>query len=117
MAHIVPTYTYDERTVLVTWSGLTAADTTEYASMPSYPDGTVSFDGTFAGATARLEASNAPDANAWHIAQDPAGTQIASGTPTILMIGTAPLAWRPVVIGGDGTTAVTVRLFATGWRR
>jgi hypothetical protein len=74
-----------------------------------HSDKSVQIGGTFGGATVTLKGSN--DGAAWHTLTDPLGNALSFTAAGLKMVVEATRYIKPVVTGGDGTTAVDVHLF------
>lgn len=100
-----------EHATLVTWSGLLNGDTGEQVSLTDFPDRTVQIIGTFgAGGAVNFEGSN--DGTNWAILTDPQGNAITKTSASIESVTETPRYVRPSVTAGDGTTDLSVILFA-----
>jgi hypothetical protein len=102
---------------IVTWGPLANDETGDVFAAPSLTDATIHSYGVFSGASLSLEGSNDTDASTteWETLSEPSDTLysgiIASGIAQILE---SPYKYRPVVSGGDGSTAITVKLKVVG---
>jgi hypothetical protein len=100
-----------EHATLVTWSGLLNGDTGEQVSLTDFPDRTVQIVGTFgAGGAVNFEGSN--DGTNWAILTDPQGNAITKTSAAIESVTETPRYVRPSVTAGDGSTDLSVILFA-----
>lgn len=100
-----------DHATLVTWSGLLNGDTGTRVNLTDYPDRTVQFGGTFgAGGTVVFEGTN--DGVNWITLTDPQGNALSKTTAAMESVTETPRYVRPAVTGGDGTTNLTVTLFA-----
>lgn len=100
-----------ERTVRITWSGLLNGDTGAPINWANYMDRSIQVLGNFgAGGSVSLEGSN--DGNTFTALSDPRGNNLAVTTSRIEQIEDCTYALRPNVTAGDGTTNLTVVLFA-----
>lgn len=100
-----------DHATLVTWSGLLNGDTGARVNLTDYPDRTVQFAGTFgAGGTVNFEGTN--DGVNWLPLTDPQGNALSKTTASLEFVTETPRYVRPSVTGGDGTTDLTVVLFA-----
>lgn len=100
------------------WTPLTTANADgQRWDTQDFPDCSVQISGTFgAGGTLVIEGSNETTPTTWNTLNDPSGSPLsftAAGLKQILEL----TRWvRPRVTAGDGTTSLTVRLYA-GRRR
>lgn len=110
MAVIQPTrqQTLNTRAFVQRWTPLAANDTGEPLGASQYTDRSVQVSGTFGGASVRIEGSN--DGSTWAVLTDPQGNDLLLTGAKIEMVTEATLHIRPVVVGGDGTTSLTVNL-------
>lgn len=100
-----------DHATLVTWSGLLNGDNGVRVNLTDYPDRTVQFAGTFgAGGTVNFEGTN--DGVNWITLTDPQGNALSKTTAALESVTETPRYVRPSVTGGDGTTDLTVILFA-----
>lgn len=100
-----------EHATLVTWSGLLNGDTGTRVSYTDFPDRTVQFLGTFGtGGSVSFEGSN--DGTNWVVLTDPQGNAITKTAAGIEAVTETPRYVRPSVTAGDGTTNLTVIMFA-----
>lgn len=90
------------------WSGLLQADQGDALPFSQYTDKSVQVAGTFGGASLRVEGSN--DGTNWAVLTDPQGNDLLLTTAKIEMVTEATLQIRPFVVGGDGSTTLTVSL-------
>jgi hypothetical protein len=78
---------------------------------PGWADRNVQIEGTSGGATVAIQGSN--DGTNWRTLTDMAGNSLgALGMGVIRMIQENTLMVRPLIVGGDGTTSITVTLIA-----
>jgi hypothetical protein len=111
------TKTYDQgkkgQGILVEWTGVNEGDTCTRFIAPALSDGCFSVDGTFGGASVALHGSNAQtDAN-FTALKDIFDNAIAITTAGKEQVAENPLAYKPVITGGAGTT-ITIRLLLYG---
>lgn len=100
-----------ERTVRVTWANMALGDTGKPIDWPAYMDRSVQVKGTFGAAGAvTMEGSN--DGTVFVPLSDPRGNSLAINTAKIEQIEDCVYQTRPNVTAGDGTTSLTVVLFA-----
>lgn len=92
---------------------LAAGESGQDFVLPGYADRSVQVFGTFGGASVSFEGSNEDSAPTNHtVLSDPQGnalTMAAAGLKAVLEMTRLV---RPRVVGGDGTTALTIILFA-----
>lgn len=112
MATIQPTRDFpniaNQRVGIFTWTPLAQGDDGSPCSLAQYADRSVQVAGTFGGATLRVEGSN--DGTNWATLTDPQGNELLITGAKIEMVTEVTLYIRPVVVGGGGTTALTVAL-------
>jgi hypothetical protein len=100
-----------DHATLITWSGLLSGDDGTRVTLSDFPDRTVQFIGTFgAGGTVSFEGSN--DGSNWIALTDPQGNAITKTSASMEFVTETPRYVRPRVTAGDGTTDLTVILFA-----
>ncbi len=100
-----------ERTLRVTWSGLLNGDQGAPVDLPAFADRSVQVVGTFgSGGAVSMEGSN--DGNNFSAVSDPRGSALVITTARIEQIEDCVYRTRPNITGGDGTTNLTVVLFA-----
>lgn len=96
---------------LVTWSGLLNGDTGAPVNLSDFPDRTIHILGTFgAGGSVNFVGSN--NNNDWIVLTDPQGNAITKTAAAMEFVTETPLFVRPHVTAGDGTTNLTVIMFA-----
>lgn len=116
MAERTPTFVQPgrpdmEHATLVTWTGLLNGDTGTPVSKTDFPDRTVQILGTFgSGGSVNFEGSN--DGTNWAILTDPQGNAITKTAAAMEVVTETPRYVRPNVTAGDGTTSLTVIMFA-----
>jgi hypothetical protein len=92
------------------WSGILQSDTCSELVAPQYPSKTIQVSGTFgAGGTIQPHGSNTSGGSFAQL-NDPSGAAIALTNTAVEIIGENPLAVKPVLSGGDGTTSLTVTI-------
>lgn len=102
----------------VRWSGLLLNDDGAWFIPSEHADRTVQVTGTFGGATVRWEGSNDPVAVGAGVPAtgftltDQTGVPVTLTAPGGRLLAEAPRWVRPVVVGGDGTTALVADLVA-----
>lgn len=100
-----------DHATLVTWSGLLNGDNGARVTLTDFPDRTVQFVGTFgAGGSVSFEGSN--NGADWAVLTDPQGNAITKTTASLEFVTETPRYVRPVVSSGDGSTNLSVILFA-----
>ncbi len=88
------------------WEGLAAGDDGALVMGAQYTDKSVQVVGTFGGATLTFQGSN--NGTDWSPLTDPQGNALNFATAKIELVSEATLYIRPIVTGGDGTTALSV---------
>ena len=96
--------------VCATWALLAADDVGDNLDGSSYADRSVQIDGTFGGASVEIQGSN--DGTNWYVLTDPQGNLITKTSASLEQISEITRFVRPLIDGGDGTTDITVTLFA-----
>ena len=97
--------------LLVTWSPMANGDTGAPVIEAEYADRTVQIGGTFGlNGSVTLEGSN--DGATYFPLTDPQGNAITKTAAALEVIQEGPKYMRPSVTAGDGTTAITVTVFA-----
>ena len=100
-----------DHATLVTWSGLLNGDDGARVTLSDFPDRTVQIVGTFgAGGSVNFEGSN--NGTDWAVLTDPQGNLITKTAAAMEFVTETPRYVRPRVTGGDGTTDLSVILFA-----
>lgn len=100
-----------DHATLVTWAGLLNGDTGEPVNLSDFPDRTVQFLGTFGtGGSVTFEGSN--NKTNWVALTDPQGNAITKTAAGMEFVTETPLWVRPNVTAGDGSTDLTVIMFA-----
>ena len=103
----------NDNAALVAWSALTntGSDTGTPWEAADFADCTVQFGGTFgAGGTVVLEGSN--DGSTYATLTDSAGSAISITAAGVKLVSEKPRYIRPRVSAGDGTTSITVTMYA-----
>ena len=98
----------DGSTLLVTWSGLTSADTCQAVSYPEYSDRSVHVSGTFSSASVALWGSN--NGTTFAPLNDPTRTVIALTTEGVQAVLENTLYVQPVATAGTGGQALTISM-------
>ena len=105
------TNTGNSRSTVIGWATMANGDGGAPVMLSQYTDRSVQITGVFgAGGSVRIEGSN--DGVNWAVLTDPQGNDLNITTAKIEMVTEATLMIRPRVTAGDGTTALTVALFA-----
>lgn len=104
---ITDTAEYDG-TVLLTWTGITNADTGASVKYSTPRDKCVQVTGTFGGATITIEGSN--DNVNFVTLNDISAVALSFAATGLKMLLEAPLYVRVGRAGGDGTTSITVTI-------
>lgn len=100
-----------EHAVLVTWSGLLNTDTGVPVSLTDFPDRTIQLTGTFgSGGEVTFQGSN--NGTDYVVLTDPQGNALTMTAGRIEVVTETPRYVRPSVTGGDGTTNLTLIMFA-----
>lgn len=99
---------FGDQSHVVTWTGLLAGDTGEPLEMPSWADRSIQVNGTFAAAQVNIEGSN--NSSSYATLNDLQGTAITFTTEKIEGVSEITRLIRPRVVGGDGTTSLTVTI-------
>jgi hypothetical protein len=110
-----PTVTYNPNGqgngVLITWTGLLNGDTGSPVEGVDYSDRTVQISGTFGtGGSVTVEGSN--DGSNYLALTDPQGNAITKTAAALEVIEEGPRYGRPNVTAGDGSTSLTVTVWA-----
>lgn len=111
------TATATQNTPVVTavrWTGLLVGDDGSWFMPSEHPDRTVQVSGTFGGAVVNFEGSNDPGASpaSGALLSNQAGVPLAFSAAGARLVAEATRWVRPVLVGGDGTTSLTVDLIA-----
>lgn len=113
MATVTATYTQvSGQGQVVAWTPLTTTNSDgSAAELPYFSDRSVQVTGTFStGGSVRLQGSN--DGTNWAALQDPGGTDINITAAGIKQIMPVTRYIRPLVTAGDGSTSLTVTVYA-----
>ena len=95
--------------VIYEWTGLLNGDDGSPIELPSFPDMSVEFSGTFGtGGTILLEGSN--KGSAYYTLTDPQGNAISKTAAALEQVEELVRYVRPRVSAGDGTTSLTATL-------
>lgn len=113
MATITPTITYapegHRNLVRAVWAAMATGDVGSPVNLPSYPDGSIQFEGTFGGATAAAQGTNEATPTNYEPLTDPQGNAISKAAAGIEQIEEIASWIRPTVTGGAGV-AITATL-------
>ena len=97
--------------VLYTWTGLLNGDQGSAVEAADWADRTVQIAGTFGvGGSVTLEGSN--DNSNWVALTDPQGNAVTKTAAGLEVFEEGPRYIRPNVTAGDGTTSLTVTVWA-----
>jgi len=97
--------------LLVTWTPLANGDTGNAMQTGAWRDASVQVQGTFGtGGSVTFQGSN--DGTNWFALTDPQGNAITKTADALEQISEISRYVRPNVTAGDGTTALTVIVFA-----
>jgi hypothetical protein len=100
-----------DHSTLVTWSGLLNGDNGSAVSLTDYPDRTIQIVGTFgSGGSVTFQGSN--DGVNYIALTDPQGNALTKTAAALELVAETPRFVRPTVTAGDGTTDLTVVMFA-----
>lgn len=100
-----------ERTIRATWANMANGDDGAPIDWPYYADRSVQVRGTFGAAgSVTMEGSN--DGANFEALSDPRGNALAINSAKIEQVEDCCFRTRPRVTAGDGTTSLTVVLFA-----
>ncbi len=102
------TATRNTRAFVATWAPLAQGDTGEAVGFSQYSDKSVQVAGAFGGASVRIEGSN--NGVDWAVLTDPQGNDLVISSAKIEMVTEATAHVRPVVVGGSGTTELSVSM-------
>lgn len=115
MAVIAPTISYpngDKSVIKVVWAAMANGDTGAPFRMAQWCDRSVHTYGTFgAGGNMKFQGSN-NDGTSYIVLTDPQGNALDKTAESIEAITEITELVRPNISAGDGTTALTVALFA-----
>jgi hypothetical protein len=121
MGVITPTVTtYDKRgwgtqqAFLVEWKTITQGDTCARIIMPAQNAGIVSVGGTLNGGTIALHGSNNPTDTDFLVLLDITETALTGLGLSHRQVLDHPLAYKPILTGGGGSTDIDVRLLLYG---
>ena len=91
---------------VATWPNLGQGDDGQHIQFAQYTDRSAQVFGIFGGASIAVQGSN--DGANWATLTDPQGNDLLLTSAKIEMITEATAYIRPLVVGGDGTTDLTV---------
>lgn len=101
---------FGSTSVRLSWTGLRAGDECEESLYPTFSDRSVQVHGDFSGATVRLDGSN--DGEHFFPLTNLRGNTLSMSSGGIEQIEDCSYALRPVVVGGDEFTNITITVFA-----
>lgn len=93
----------------IQWT-LAAGESGDAVYSPTLSDRTVQFSGVFGGATVGIQGT--VDGTVWQPVTDPQGNAISKSVSSLEAISENCWAYKPVVTGGDGTTAIIITLMS-----
>lgn len=112
MAIITPTIEQiGERTMRCTWANMALGDTGKPLDWPAFMDRSVQVKGTF-GASGAVTIEGSNDGTTFVALSDPRGNNLAISTARIEQVEDCAYQMRPNITAGDGTTSLTIVLFA-----
>jgi hypothetical protein len=88
------------------WAGLTNGDVGEPFILTRFNDRTVSIDGTFSGATVKIQGSNT--GTEWYDMYDVFGNSISATVGKLITLTEVPLYVRPSVSAGSGASITVI---------
>lgn len=96
-----------------TWAGLLTADDGSWVAFDEHPDRTFQALGTFGGGSVAIQGTNeATPGSAVFTLTTPGGAPLSFAAAGGGTSAEAPRWVRPIVLGGDGTTSLTVVMVA-----
>ena len=107
----ITSYPGQQRAILATWTGLANGDDGQPVDWLEYADRTFQATGTF-GASGSVQMEWSLDGTNWFLANNPQGTTSAKTAAGGAALQESARYYRPRVTAGDGTTALTVILYA-----
>lgn len=111
MATRSPTITYSQNRVTVVWTGLLNGDDGAPFEGYDWADASVQISGTFGvGGSVNITGSN--DGTNYVLLTDPQGNAITKTSAAVEQISEGTKYFKPVVTAGDGTTSLTVTMYA-----
>jgi hypothetical protein len=111
MATRTATITYDTNRATVVWTGLLNGDDGSPFSGFDWADASVQITGTFgSGGSINLTGTN--DGTNYVVLTDPQGNALTKTSAAIEQISEGVKTFRPLVTAGDGTTSLTVTMYA-----
>lgn len=108
------TASFDNSTVqamVVTWSGLLNGDDGSSVELPDWADRCVQVTGTF-GASGNMRFQGSNDGTNWAPLTDPQGNAINLTAAGLEQVTEITRHIRPLITAGDGTTDLTVVMYA-----
>lgn len=115
MAIIQPTYSKpngDDTSKLVLWSGLSVGDVGDPVQLNMFRDRYVQVTGVF-GLAGGVDIEGSLDGVNWFVLNRDQSAALSFTSSGLAHMLENPIFIRPEVTGGDGTTALDVRIFAT----
>ena len=111
MATRNPTVTYDYNRATVVWTGLLNGDDGAAFEGFDWADASVQITGTFGvGGSINMTGSN--DGTNYVVLTDPQGNAITKTSAAVEQISEGVKSFKPAVTAGDGTTSLTVTMYA-----
>lgn len=108
---------FGTQAVRITWKGMKSGDVGEPVCYTLHQDRSVQVQGTFQGASVSLQGTNFKlEEDHFTSITDMRGNDLVIMSEKIEQIEDCTFAVRPVVIGGDPSTDLTVVVFARGGR-
>lgn len=105
------TITYDTNRATVVWTGLLNGDDGSVFEGYDWADAAVQITGTFGvGGSINITGSN--DGTNYVVLTDPQGNAITKTSAAIEQVSEGVKSFKPVVTAGDGTTSLTVTMYA-----
>ena len=112
MIQLSTTTPYSSVAFLETWDVLAIGDEGSPLTCAQYADKTMQVAGTFGGATVSLLGSN--NGVDWAVLHDTMGAVITVATAKHTLVADSCVYVKPVINGGDGTTALVVTILMKG---
>lgn len=111
MATRTATITYDTNRVTVVWTGLLNGDDGSVFEGYDWADASVQITGTF-GAGGSINFTGSNDGTNYVVLTDPQGGVITKTGAAVEQVSEGMKSVKPVVTAGDGTTSLTVTMYA-----
>lgn len=105
-----PTSEGNYKAVISTWGPMAAGDVATPVNLREYSDRSIQVSGTFGGATIAIQGSI--DGVEWGTLGNAQGDPLSFTSGRIEAVAELVAFIKPVITGGDGTTAITVSLIA-----